>query len=444
MAWLSGLRGDLLRALVFPGAGLAIALTLAAGMLLSRAEVLDFDRYARELAAQAAALPPDQDAVLVAPMPLRIERRDGAGLWTDDGIALAGLHAPRLYAGGTPATVRLYLDTAGLQSRLARIRWGAALVVVATVLLSAALLHRLERLVLLPLRALLDGTPGAPLPAHELRALDARLTGLQQEIETSRQALRQQTREAVRFHTGASAATRARAQFLGVVGDRLRQPLQAMTLFIGSLQREAGPATQRQAVDRLQSCVRSVRALLDELLLHARLDAGVVQMQSATVAVAALLDALRSEATARAAEQGVELRWRGGDASLLADPDMLACLLGHLIDNAIQASPRGRVLVAARRRRDGIRLEVRDSGTGIAQLHQARIFDDFFQLVGGAGRRENRLGLGLSICARIAALLGTRIELRSQLGHGSVFWLDLPRISATSSTHSDNNAITPA
>src|SRR3546814_12369541 len=68
-----------------------------------------------------------------------------------------------------------------------------------------------------------------------------------------------------------------------------------------------------------------------------------------------------------------------------------------------------------------------DNGIGIARIHQAQIFEEFFQLGSGEPRQKRRLGLGLPICARIATLLGTRIELRSGLGRGSSFTIELPR-----------------
>jgi CheY-like chemotaxis protein len=137
------------------------------------------------------------------------------------------------------------------------------------------------------------------------------------------------------------------------------------------------------------------------------------------------------EAQAETARQGnVELRGQAGRHAVFTDPGMLGGLLGRLLDNAIKAAPQGgRVLLAARVRGDCIRIEIRDNGIGIAPVNQPRVFDEFFQV--GNSERDHRkgFGLGLSIVSRLAALLGTRVELRSRLHGGSCFWLDLPRAS---------------
>jgi len=87
------------------------------------------------------------------------------------------------------------------------------------------------------------------------------------------------------------------------------------------------------------------------------------------------------------------------------------------------------VLVVARRRNGAVRIEVRDNGVGIAPIHQARIFEEFYQVANAERDRRQGFGLGLSICARIAALLGTRITVRSALQAGSTFALELPQAS---------------
>jgi CheY-like chemotaxis protein len=110
-----------------------------------------------------------------------------------------------------------------------------------------------------------------------------------------------------------------------------------------------------------------------------------------------------------------------------SDPALLLRILGNLVGNAITHSGiEGTVLVAARRRGGRVRIEVRDNGVGIAPIHQARIFEEFYQVANTERDRRQGFGLGLAICARVAALLGTRIGLRSALQAGSTFSLELP------------------
>jgi signal transduction histidine kinase len=87
------------------------------------------------------------------------------------------------------------------------------------------------------------------------------------------------------------------------------------------------------------------------------------------------------------------------------------------------------VLIAARRIDDGVRMEVRDNGTGIPAIHQQRIFEEFVQLQGDGDRRDG-YGLGLAIATRLAKALETDIRLRSEPGRGSTFWFELSRVPA--------------
>ncbi|MEJ7686350.1 MAG: ATP-binding protein, partial [Variovorax sp.] len=142
----------------------------------------------------------------------------------------------------------------------------------------------------------------------------------------------------------------------------------------------------------------------------------------------ALFDPLDAQHAARAAEAGVRLVWRDRGLAVRSDAALLLRIVGNLVANAIRHTPAGgTVLVLARCREGAVRVEVRDSGVGIAPIHQARIFEEFYQVANTERDRRQGFGLGLAICARIAALLGTRIALRSALGAGSNFALDLPR-----------------
>jgi signal transduction histidine kinase len=138
----------------------------------------------------------------------------------------------------------------------------------------------------------------------------------------------------------------------------------------------------------------------------------------------------RTSLNHEAAQQHVALSWRGSQHRLHGDADVAASLLYQLASNAIANASGGRVLIAARRRGQAIRIEVRDNGPGIAVIHQQRIFEEFVQLQTAENERRNGYGLGLAIAERLARLLGTRIGLRSEPGQGSTFWFDLPRMPA--------------
>ena len=111
------------------------------------------------------------------------------------------------------------------------------------------------------------------------------------------------------------------------------------------------------------------------------------------------------------------------------DAVLLRRLLGNLIDNAIKFAVCGHVLVCVRRSAQGIRIEVRDNGPGIAAEHRQKIFDEYFQVDNPARNPHVGLGLGLAIVQRISRLLGAPLSLRTRPGQGAVFAITLPEVN---------------
>lgn len=240
---------------------------------------------------------------------------------------------------------------------------------------------------------------------------------------------RQMAADMVRLMNQSDGATRAKDRFLAAANHDLRQPLQAMDLALEQLRRNSLHA-QDQEIAQLASGMRTMTEALDGLLLLSQLDAGTLQAHGMACDLQPLFAELLEVQAGAAQLAGVEIHCKAGEHAVFTDAGMLGGLLGRLLDNAIRATPRGgRVLLAARARGDCIRIEIRDNGIGIAPIHQPRVFDEFFQV--GNSERDHRkgFGLGLSIVSRLAALLGSRVELRSRLHGGSCLWLDLPRAS---------------
>jgi signal transduction histidine kinase len=238
------------------------------------------------------------------------------------------------------------------------------------------------------------------------------------------------------------AATRSKSQFIALVSHHFRQPLQALELFAGGL--DTGFDNEQQSVLRqMRTSIGAMTRLLDGLLEISRLDAGVIAVKPVGFTAAELFMRDRTSLNHEAARQRVALAWRGSQHHLHGDADVAASLLYQLASNAIANASGGRVLIAARRRGQAIRIEVRDNGPGIAVIHQQRIFEEFVQLQTTENERRDGYGLGLAIAERLARLLGTRIGLRSEPGQGSTFWFDLPRMPAVerhSSSHGHSSA----
>jgi two-component system, sensor histidine kinase len=240
--------------------------------------------------------------------------------------------------------------------------------------------------------------------------------------------LQQQKAEAERAREEAEIANRAKSQFLAAASHDLRQPLQALTLFTEALNERIYYPEVRNIVNNINSSVEALQALFNELLDISRLDAGVVVPHLVDFPVNQLLDRLRTDYTPQATERDLRLSIVSSKAVLHSDPTLLERVLRNFVMNAIRYTERGAIVVGCRYQRDGaVRIEVRDTGIGIAPEEHKRIFDEFYQLGNPERDRRKGLGLGLAIAKGIEKLLGCTIEVKSALGVGSVFSVIVPR-----------------
>jgi anti-sigma regulatory factor (Ser/Thr protein kinase) len=128
-----------------------------------------------------------------------------------------------------------------------------------------------------------------------------------------------------------------------------------------------------------------------------------------------------------AEQKGLRLSLRGGQHWLYADAALVERVVMNLLSNAIKYTDHGGVLLACRRRGTKVRIEVHDSGIGVAPDDQTDIFQEFVQLANIERDPGKGLGIGLSICRALAKAMDTSIGMRSRPGRGSVFWIELPR-----------------
>ncbi|MCY1166164.1 Sensor histidine kinase RcsC [compost metagenome] len=223
----------------------------------------------------------------------------------------------------------------------------------------------------------------------------------------------------------------AKSQFLAAASHDLRQPVHALSLYVGVLREQSLNARSRQLVDHIGRATAAMGHLFDGLLNVSRLDAGVIRSRPRHFSMAALLDQLQLEYAPQAAARSLVLRVHGAPAPVVySDPVLLDRILRNLVDNAIRHTRQGGVLLGFRQRGQTVRLEVWDTGVGIATEDIEKIFLEFHQ-VGNPERDRNKgLGLGLAIVRRTADLLGHPLSLQSRPGRGSVFTLTLPLGSA--------------
>jgi signal transduction histidine kinase len=275
----------------------------------------------------------------------------------------------------------------------------------------------------------------APDPAGTVRQLEDGINDMAQRIASAQENLREQiavaTAELRQRKDEAEEAVASKSRFLAAASHDLRQPMHALGLFVSRLGRLPLEHEAHGVVRYIESSVSVLQDLLDTLLDVSRIDAGLVRPTLAPVAVGTLFDRLEIEMAESIRRKGLDFRRHGGDGLLLhTDATLLERILMNLLSNAGRYTQRGGVLLACRRRGDEAWIEVWDTGIGIPFEAQRVIFHEYMQLGNPERDRTKGLGLGLSICERLARLLDVPLQLLSRPGRGSVFRLKVPLIAA--------------
>lgn len=273
--------------------------------------------------------------------------------------------------------------------------------------------------------------------SHELAST---LEGLEERVRTRTRELRDANarlrREAVARRRAAAAEREARAEadranaakslFLAAAAHDLRQPLHSMRLSLDVLRRTLSTPQQQELGARLARSLDANQALLDSLLQLSALESGRLQPHLRPVSLRELIETIAAEQRPAAERKGLALRthpWRRMAVVVETDPTLLERVLRNLLHNAVTYTEHGAVLVGWRVRRQGVRIEVWDTGPGIAEDHLQAVFRDFYR-ASNAG--HGGVGLGLAIVARLVRALGYRIEVRSRPGRGSLFAVTIP------------------
>lgn len=228
----------------------------------------------------------------------------------------------------------------------------------------------------------------------------------------------------------AQEANAAKTKFLAAASHDLRQPVHALNLFVEVLSGTELDAKQTTMVQHIRAASLASREMLNTLLDYSRIEAGVMTPKPRVTALAPLLRTLEEEFGPQADSRQLVYRTRDTDCVAMCDPTMTALILRNFVSNALRYTQQGGILVCARRRASQVVVQVMDTGVGIAREHWEDVFKEFRQLGNEERDRQKGLGLGLAIAKGLAQSMGSRIELNSRLGHGSVFTLCLPLIEA--------------
>ncbi len=285
-------------------------------------------------------------------------------------------------------------------------------------------------------RALLGGgyvTTYSDVTAYkqaEQALIDANET-LEQRVAQRTAELTEALAATAQARQAAEVANISKTRFLAAASHDLLQPLNAARLFTSALRQQPGlDAEASKLAERIDASFHAAEGLLDALLDTSRLDVGSYHPEVVGFAMADMFESLRAQFAVIATQRGLRLRIVATGLAVRSDPQLLRRIVQNLISNALRYTSAGGVLVGARRDGDGVRIEVWDTGPGIPGEQLSRIFDEFQRLDQPSPWGEKGLGLGLSICDRLAGILGHRLDLHSVVGRGSCFVIRVPRSAA--------------
>ncbi|WP_210397502.1 PAS domain-containing hybrid sensor histidine kinase/response regulator [Motiliproteus sediminis] len=228
----------------------------------------------------------------------------------------------------------------------------------------------------------------------------------------------------------AEEANRSKDRYLAAASHDLLQPMNAARLLVATLQEqlrcEHADDNHRQLVERIHVALHGAEELLTDLLDIAKLDANAISPDPSRFEIDTLLRSLTTEFEPSAQQSGLRLKVRRSNAIVMSDSRLMMRILRNFVSNALRYTATGGILIGCRRRRDRLRIMVCDTGPGMNEQEQARIFAEFQQLDNRIAGRDKGVGLGLAIVDRIARMLDHPIRVVSRPQRGSCFSIEVP------------------
>ncbi|GAB5387920.1 MAG: hypothetical protein Alpg2KO_08880 [Alphaproteobacteria bacterium] len=314
----------------------------------------------------------------------------------------------------------------------AEYRLAAALVVSYLIMLSVSI-ALLDRQVCRPILRLHEATNRMATGDLETALATDRSAGevadLHRRIDQLRQSLAQQQTDLRQAAEHAEQANREKSRFLATMSHEIRTPMNGILGMLDLLQETALDEVQSQCAESARICSESLLALINDVLDMSRMEAGGMTLADQPFELPRIIDQAVAVVTPRAQDNDLALSVEIAPdvpSALMGDGDRLRQVLVNLLGNAVKFTEEGSIRVQAGCDQGRLRLSVTDTGIGIANDQQDRLFTAFTQIESDANRRYLGTGLGLAICRHLVALMDGEITVTSTPGQGSVFTLDLP------------------
>ncbi|GAW95670.1 MULTISPECIES: hybrid sensor histidine kinase/response regulator [Colwellia] len=262
---------------------------------------------------------------------------------------------------------------------------------------------------------------------------------LQKANESLEKRVEERTQELRHAKAEAEAANSSKTRFLAAASHDLMQPFNALSLFTSMLKKKVKTDELIQLANNIDDSLNVVEALLSDLVEISRLDNNSENIEKSHFALDDLLIPLKNEFTVLAEQDDINFSYQASSTWVNSDKRMLRRIIQNFLSNAVyycrdkigeKSGITNKIVLGVRHKKDMLRLEVWDNGPGIAADKQQTIFQEFERLE--QNREIPGLGLGLAIAERMAVLLGLKISVKSTLGKGTCFMIEVPRVPLSS------------
>jgi CheY-like chemotaxis protein/nitrogen-specific signal transduction histidine kinase/CHASE3 domain sensor protein/HPt (histidine-containing phosphotransfer) domain-containing protein len=231
----------------------------------------------------------------------------------------------------------------------------------------------------------------------------------------------------------AESGNRAKSIFLATMSHEIRTPMNGVLGMLELLSLTSLDAEQRTTLEVVRESGRSLQRIIDDILDFSKIEAGRLEVRPAIASIASTVKAVTNIFSGNASSKSLDLKCNIDpqiSPAVLVDSMRLRQILSNFVSNALKFTAKGRIEIKAELlgRVDGedrVRFSVTDSGIGISPEDQARLFQPFVQAAGETTPRFGGTGLGLTICQRLAKMMGGSIEMISEVGVGTTMILEL-------------------
>jgi len=270
--------------------------------------------------------------------------------------------------------------------------------------------------------------------SYEIREHQAELN---QKLQQKNDELDQALNAAVQARQDADQASSSKTRFLASASHDLRQPTHALSLLAGVLSKRPLDEKSKNIAQDIHVASQSLQSLMSGLLDISKLDAGLMVPKIESVDLHWLVSRVCSEYQSDCDDKGLRLIFNSSqqNAATRSDPQLTERILSNLISNAVKYTQDGHIEVSLNETEDHWQIKIQDTGCGIKESEQQRIFEEFYQIGNDHRDQSNGLGLGLAIVKRLSKALNINLEFQSQYGRGSIFSFTLPKVGAKASSN---------